>query len=141
MKKPEVLMPVSSSHLVNYKSLGVERRIREERQRKGLTLRQVAARLGVSEAKLSNVENDKVPIDLAEVAELAAALDTPVAAFLPRSRVSHYLIRRAQEIQTESPVMRKLAGPEPGPSTHHNPVWSRLHLLSVEPASLPPVAE
>lgn len=51
-------MPVYSSDLVDYRGLGIGRRIREERQRKKLTLRQLASRIYVSEAKLSNIERD-----------------------------------------------------------------------------------
>ncbi|MEX2016350.1 MAG: helix-turn-helix transcriptional regulator, partial [Candidatus Hydrogenedentales bacterium] len=61
-------MPVFSSHLLDYKRLGVGHRIREERQRKRLTLRQVAARVDLSEATLSNIETEKVAPDLDQLA-------------------------------------------------------------------------
>jgi transcriptional regulator with XRE-family HTH domain/uncharacterized cupin superfamily protein len=116
-------MPVFSSHLVDYKGLGVGKSIREERRRKGLTLRQVAARIGVSEATVSNIETEKTSPDLAELARVAEALEITLAAFLPRSLMSHYLIKRAADIEKEPPVKRKLVGPEPGPSVHHNSAW------------------
>lgn len=116
-------MPVFSSHLVDYAGLGVGKRIREERRRKGLTLREVAARIGVSEATVSNIETEKVCPDLAELARIAKVLETALSAFLPRSRMSHYLIKRASDIEKEQPVNRKLVGPEPGPPVHHNSAW------------------
>jgi transcriptional regulator with XRE-family HTH domain len=139
-------MPVFSSHLVDYKGLGVGKRIREERQRRGLTLRQLSERMAVSEAKLSNIETDKTALDLNELAQLARALDVAVAAFLPRSRMSHYLITRAEEIASRPPVVRELIGPERGPLTHHNPVWSLAELFvgkHMEPliAQIQPLAD
>lgn len=115
-------MPVFSSHLVDYKGLEVGKRIREDRRRQGLTLREVAERMGLSEATLSNIETDKVPVDLTELGRIADALNVPVGTFLPRSRMSHYLIKRANEIAAEPFVFRKLVGPEPGPSANHNAV-------------------
>lgn len=113
-------MPVFSSHLVDYKGLEVGKRIRDERRRKGLTLRRLAERMGLSEATLSNIETDKVSLDLTELGRIASALEVPVATFLPRSHMSHYLVKRANEVANEPLVSRKLAGPEPGPPIHHN---------------------
>jgi transcriptional regulator with XRE-family HTH domain len=122
-------MPVYSSHLVDYRGLGVGRRIREERQRKKLTLRQLAEKVYVSEAKLSNIENDKVSLDLAELARLAKALDILLGSFFPRTNVQHYLVRRGSELAAELPVSRDLLGPEPGRSKHHNSVWPLAELF------------
>ena len=116
-------MPVYGSHLVDYHRLGVGRRIREERQKQKLTLRQLAEKVYMSEAKLSTIENDKVSIDLSELAQLAKALDAPLGAFFPRTTVQHYLIKRGHEVAAETPVSRDLIGPEPGPAKHHNCVW------------------
>ncbi len=115
-------MPVYSSHLVDDKDQSLGRRIREHRLAKHLTLRHLADRLGVSMAKLSNIENDKGALDLAELSQLATALGVPLAALFPRSQVAHHLIRRSAEIAAEKPVMRELIGPEPGPARHHNPI-------------------
>lgn len=139
-------MPVYSSHLVDYRGLGVGRRIREERQRKKITLRQLAEKVYVSEAKLSNIENDKVSLDLAELSRLAKALDTLLGAFFPRTTVQHYLVRRGHELAAETPVSRELVGPEPGPKKHHNPVWPLAELFvgkHIEPvlAQIRPLAD
>lgn len=52
-----------------------------------------------------------------------------MAALLPRSHMSHYLIKRAGDLKAEPPLPRKLIGPEPGPPVHHNPVWSLADLF------------
>jgi transcriptional regulator with XRE-family HTH domain/uncharacterized cupin superfamily protein len=122
-------VPVFSSHLVDYKGLAVGQRLREERVRKRLTLRQVAAVVGFSEATLSNIETEKVAPDLALLGVLAHALEIPLATLLPRSHLSHYLVKRATELQAESPHPRKLIGPEPGPQVHHNASWSLADLF------------
>lgn len=122
-------MPVYSSHLVDYHGLGVGRRIREERQKKKITLRQLAEKIYVSEAKLSNIENDKVSLDLAELARIAKALETLLGAFFPRTTVQHHLVMRGHDLSGELPVTRELVGPEPGPSKHHNGVWPLAELF------------
>ena len=55
-------MPVYSSHLIDYAGLGVCQRIRQQRQRKRMTLRQLADRVEVSPAQLSKIENGKSPL-------------------------------------------------------------------------------
>ena len=79
--------------------------------------------MGLSEATLSNIETDKASLDLAELSRVASALNLPFASLLPRSRISHYLIKRASDLANDPMILRPLAGPEPGPSVHHNPVW------------------
>lgn len=115
-------MPVYSSHLTDGKDQSLGRGIREQRLAKRYTLRQLADRLGVSMAKLSNIENDKGRLDLAELSRLATALGVPLSAIFPRSRVTHHLVRRSGEIAAERPVLRELIGPELGPARHHNPI-------------------
>jgi transcriptional regulator with XRE-family HTH domain/uncharacterized cupin superfamily protein len=116
-------MPVFSSHLLDYKGLGVFARVREERQRKGCTLREVAARIGVSPAQLSKIETGKTPLDCSQLAALAAALEVPVASLFPRPCEFQHLIFRRPQMAQAPPTARELVGPEPGPERHHNPVW------------------
>lgn len=54
------------------------RNLRELRAARGLTLRDVAARLAVSPATLSAIENGKTGISSERIARLAEALDVPV---------------------------------------------------------------
>jgi transcriptional regulator with XRE-family HTH domain/quercetin dioxygenase-like cupin family protein len=116
-------MPVFATHLLDYAGLGIGTRVREERVRVGWTLRELALKLGVSEAKLSNMERGKVSLDLAELALIAQALGAPLPTFFPPDTVRHYYIKRHEEVSAEAPIVRELLGPEAGPSTHHNPVW------------------
>lgn len=116
-------MPVFSTHLLDYEGLEVGRRIRDHRIARGYTLRDMAHRLGVSEAKLSNVERGKVSLDLEELAQIAGALAQPLHAFLPRETVRHYFIRSRDDLARSAPIARELIGPEAGPASHHNPVW------------------
>ena len=122
-------MPVFSSHLTDYEGLGVGRRIRAERQRRGLKLREVAEKLGWSAAKLSNIENDKLAIDLAQLRQMAEALEAPLGSFFPRSRIEHFLITRGAALHVDAPVARQLIGRDDGPPTHHNPVWPLAELF------------
>lgn len=113
-------MPVYHSRLADAGGTGIGERVRTERQRRGVTLRALAARVGISPAQLSKVENEKAALDLGQVEAVAAALDIPTANLLPRSGERHYLVARRDQIATQQPAARELIGPEPGPERHHN---------------------
>ncbi|MGH6915832.1 MAG: helix-turn-helix domain-containing protein, partial [Geminicoccales bacterium] len=112
-------MPVFSTHLLDYEGLAVGRRIRDHRFARSYTLRDLAGKIGISEAKLSNVERGKVSLDLDELAQIAAALEQPLHAFLPRETVRHYFIRSRDDLARNAPIARELIGPEAGPASHH----------------------
>src|SRR5262245_7833150 len=116
-------MPVYSSHLVDYRGFAVSERIRQERQRRGLTLRDVSQLVGFSAAQLSNIETGKTVLDLAELGAIAGALEIPIAALFPVETESLYFISRGADRALEEPRARALVGPEPGPERHHNRVW------------------
>ena len=61
-------------------------RIRALRQARRLTLRDVAARSGVTESFLSQVERDVASPSIATVGRIARALDLSIASCSPRSR-------------------------------------------------------
>jgi transcriptional regulator with XRE-family HTH domain/quercetin dioxygenase-like cupin family protein len=115
-------MPVFSSHLLNDPGVQVGQRIREERARRGLTLRELATQLEMSAAKLSNVETGKVSVDLGELSRVATALHVSVASLFPKTRLRHYYIKRAADVAAAPGVNRELTGPDGGPERHHNPV-------------------
>jgi transcriptional regulator with XRE-family HTH domain len=56
-------------------------RVKETRQRKGLPIRTLSDRTGISKGMLSKIENAQVSPSLATLARLAEALDTPLTAF------------------------------------------------------------
>jgi transcriptional regulator with XRE-family HTH domain/quercetin dioxygenase-like cupin family protein len=71
-------MPLYSSHLLEYEQLGLGARIREARQQRGLTLKQLATRVNTSAARMSQIENERLRLDLDEVIAFAGALDVTV---------------------------------------------------------------
>lgn len=56
-------------------------RVRELRHRDGCTVAEMAARVGISKATLSKIENANISCSLTVLARLAAALDVPVTSF------------------------------------------------------------
>ncbi|MCW2931967.1 MAG: transcriptional regulator, family [Actinomycetia bacterium] len=56
-------------------------RVKETRQHKGLPIRTLSDRTGISKGMLSKIENAQVSPSLATLARLAEALDTPLTAF------------------------------------------------------------
>jgi transcriptional regulator with XRE-family HTH domain/uncharacterized cupin superfamily protein len=113
-------VPVYQPRLTDADGTGIGERIRSERRRRGLSLRQLAAMVGISAAQLSKAENDKAALDLRQFEQLARALGIPIASLLPRSGERHYLITRREQAAAERPAARELIGPEPGPVRHHN---------------------
>ncbi|MEO7274136.1 MAG: helix-turn-helix domain-containing protein [Vicinamibacterales bacterium] len=101
-------MPVYSSHLLSYKSLRLGHRFRDARVQRGLTLRELASKISASTARLSEIENELHPLDLAEVALLAGALELPLDHFLPPDVPIPYQICRDR--------------------THHDAAWCTVEL-------------
>lgn len=96
-------MPVYSSHLMSYERLRVGSRIREERRRRGLTLRDVSVASGVSSARLSEIENGHHVPDLEQVVRIAGALGLPPDYFLPADVSRPYQISREAEVRALPP--------------------------------------
>ena len=66
-------MPVYDSHLRRYEDLMVGQRIREKRQDRGLTLRNLSEQVKISVARLSEIENDRHVPNVAQSSAIAAA--------------------------------------------------------------------
>ncbi len=96
-------MPVYSSHLLEYPDLKLGTRIREARQQKDLTLRELAGRLRTSSARLSQIENDRLRLSLEDVVQVASALDVSVEALIPSDVVLPYQITRDAETRGRVP--------------------------------------
>jgi transcriptional regulator with XRE-family HTH domain/quercetin dioxygenase-like cupin family protein len=107
-------MPVYSSHLLAYPELKLGRRIRDARQRRGLTLRQTARLLETSSARLSQIENEHLRLDLEEVLRFAEALQTPVDALIPQDLPLPYQIARGDDVRTAPPQPMRLLSPGNG---------------------------
>lgn len=56
-------------------------RIRDDRKRKGLTLQEVADKTGLSTPYLSQIENGKVNINIANLEVISKALETPMVSY------------------------------------------------------------
>jgi transcriptional regulator with XRE-family HTH domain/quercetin dioxygenase-like cupin family protein len=116
-------MPVFYNPLNGHGGRRIGHVIRDQRQKQGLTLKQLADRLKMSQAKLSNIETGKVGLDLGELAAIGTAIEVPIGTFFTRTRAYHYLVRRSEEIAREPPLTRRLVGPTPGPAVDHNRIW------------------
>lgn len=96
-------MPVYSSHLTSYKALQLGARIREQRQRVNVTLKELASRVSISTARLSEIENGHHLLDLRQVVTIAEALGLPAGYFLPAEAVSPFQISRDAEVRSRPP--------------------------------------
>ena len=85
-------MPVYSSHLDNYEGLRLGERIRQERQRLGVTLKELGGRVNISTARLSEIENGHHVLDLRQVVNIAEALTLPARFFLPQEAARPFQI-------------------------------------------------
>ncbi len=114
-------MPLYSSHLLQYEQLKLGDRIREARQRQGLTLKQLAGRLNSSAARLSQIENERLRLDLQEIATFAEALAIPLDALIPPDVSLPYQIARDVEVRSRPPRTPLVAGSDGhGPAFPHS---------------------
>jgi transcriptional regulator with XRE-family HTH domain len=93
-------MPVFSVPASDYRSLRLGQSIRERRQEKGWTLRDLSSRLELPIASLSAIENDRVVLDALRLVAIADALGVRPDALFPRSRSCHYHIVRRFEFDS-----------------------------------------
>src|SRR5437773_2055528 len=107
-------MPLYSSHLLRYEGLKLGERVRRARQDRGLTLRQLAARLDTSSARLSQIENERIRLDLQDVLEFADALELPLDALIPPDVSLPYQISRDADMRLRSPQPTVFAKPDNG---------------------------
>jgi transcriptional regulator with XRE-family HTH domain len=116
-------MPVYSSHLLGYAALNVGPQLRDARQRRDLSLRDVAARVGFSAARLSEIENGHHVLDLRQAMAIAQVLSVPLSTFVPADVGVPYQITREADLRTR-PGRRIPLHPAQGPDTrHHNEFW------------------
>ncbi len=93
-------VPVFSDPASDYRSLRLGQSIRERRQEKGWTLRDLSSRLAISIASLSAIENDKAALDTQRLVLIADALGVRPDALFPRSRSCHYHVVRRSTFDT-----------------------------------------
>ena len=115
-------MPVYSSHLLRYEQLKIGERIRSARQAGGLTLKQLAARMDSSAARLSQIENDQIWLDLSEVLAFSSVLDLSVDELLPPDTTLPFQIVRDGEPggQPLQPMLLQGHGDRPSLTLPHS---------------------
>jgi transcriptional regulator with XRE-family HTH domain len=97
-------MPVFNSHpSFQFQDLGIGARITEERRARKITLRQLAKKVKISAAQLSNIENGKAKLNLGQVSSIARALEIQVTRLLPKSVELPFLINRRERTAAEGP--------------------------------------
>jgi transcriptional regulator with XRE-family HTH domain len=122
-------MPVYSSHLLSYSDLRIGLRIREVRQRLGLTLHDFAARSGLSPARLSQIENEEHVLDLRQAFAIAKALGTPLESLLPPERNVPYEITREEEAHSREPREGRIYAGAKGDRPTRNVYWPLAELF------------
>lgn len=88
---------------MSYTLEGITRTLREARASKGLSQRMLSARVGLTQAHISNIENGAADVHLSNLIELARALDLEVM-LVPRKAVpaAQGLIRNLATAPAES---------------------------------------
>ena len=129
-------MPVYSSHLASYEELRLGERIRQERQRLGVTLKELGGRVNISTARLSEIENGHHVLDLRQVVNIAEALTLPARFFLPQEAARPFQISRDAEVRARPP---HVVSPDPSRNgdRSHLEFWPLAGLFTgrhVEPA-------
>src|SRR6266508_5346048 len=75
------------------------RKIRELRQRRGLTVQQLAEATGLSKGFVSQVENERTSPSLATLQDLARSLETSMAYLVVEEDEAPYVVRRGDRPQ------------------------------------------
>lgn len=123
-------MPVYTSHLLRYEDVKLGERIRQARVARGLKLRDLAARVGISAARLSEIENElHVPM-LQQVIAIAEALNVSHEQLLPSDVGVPYQIERERVVRSRPPrtlVPRGADGTEPN---RHAQFWPLAELFT-----------
>jgi transcriptional regulator with XRE-family HTH domain len=110
-------VPVFSDPASDYRELHLGQSIRQHRQERGWTLRDLSSRLGISVASLSGIENDKVVLDAHRLVAIAETLGVRPDALFPRSRSCHYHVVRRSAFDSIPAVALPVTAPASGATT------------------------
>jgi transcriptional regulator with XRE-family HTH domain len=122
-------MPVYSSHLLGYPDLRVGERIRQRRQESGLSLRQFAGMVGISIARLSEIENGLHVVDLKQAEAIAAALRVPLSFLIPSDVRMPFQVTREADIRAREPREVPVFSVGGVQDKHHNVIWPLAELF------------
>src|SRR5690242_17918278 len=87
------LMPVYSTHQLDIGDLRLGARLRAARNAQEKTLQQVAKACGISAGRLSELENDRRPLELEQVWAITGALGLSLTAIIPESVLPYQIVR------------------------------------------------
>ncbi|NYD43427.1 TetR family transcriptional regulator [Nocardioides panaciterrulae] len=90
--------------MVSMGTLGAGEEVRRQRLLHGITLRELAGRLGVSAATVSAIENGRTRISLERLHRVAEVLDVPVATLVPGAATTPVAAHPAPTIPAEPTV-------------------------------------
>jgi len=97
-QRPKAPPPVS----VRANTMKVGSRIREVRKRAGLTMRQLAQKLGVSYLTIQRIETDRTSPSVALLSDIAHHLNRPIISFLLRRDETVFHIKASDQPVIES---------------------------------------
>jgi transcriptional regulator with XRE-family HTH domain len=128
-----------------YAQLGIGGRIREFREKRGWSLHELGAQLGVSPATLSNIERDRVALDVERLLDVSSALAIDYRQLLPGVESRHFEIVRRSAMRTPGPLARAV-NPSSGAVPYHHlvrPLAASVTAKQIEPFHIRvmPIAE
>jgi transcriptional regulator with XRE-family HTH domain len=132
--------------MLRYEQLRLGERIRDARQERGFTLKQFADRVATSPARLSQIENDRLRLDIEELLKFADVLSMPLDRFVPPDVSIPFQISRDSELRMRTPQTTLLSSPAGGVVASPHSYWPLADLFvgrHLEPmlARIMPVAE
>src|SRR5262249_43106282 len=89
-------------------------RIREVRQRQGMTLKALATRVETSAARLSQIENDRLALEVGEILSFAEALGIPLDTLIPPDLTLPYQVVRDADLRTRPGPRARVRAPRGG---------------------------
>ena len=114
-------MPVYTTAVSDYSQLRLGQTIREHRKRRGWTLQDLASRVPMSVAGLSEIENEKAVLDLERLVAIADVLGVRPDSMFPKNPSRHFQVMRRATIDALPPSPLKLLDRSSGTITaHHN---------------------
>jgi transcriptional regulator with XRE-family HTH domain len=123
-------MPVYRSHLLSYGQLNLGQRLREERQKRGLTLEEIARKCRISTGRFSQLETGQHVIDVRQACAIAEALAVPLDSLVPADISVPYQITRDGDLRSRPPRQAPLVRVSDGERVaHHHFFWPLAELF------------
>ncbi|MEW5984439.1 MAG: helix-turn-helix transcriptional regulator [Acidobacteriota bacterium] len=120
-------MPVCSTFSANYAELEIGDRIRRHRKRLGWTLRDLAAKVSISAAELSAVENNKKPVRLSFLETMSRVLGVKLQDLYSQGHTGHIFVHSRRDIDGHDPAGIRIVDADRG---RFSPYHNRVHPLA-----------